>query len=110
MNIVEVKINDICQIALNGRFYVETAPLVEEKLMGVLKAGEKKVVIDFEKVVYISSSGLRVLLAFLKETEKVNAQCVLAGLQPAIQEIFNLSGFNELFKIYDTSEQAVKAF
>ena len=100
---------NIWTMQLIGRFDAQTAPIVEKELLQVLQGEIKMCIVDFEQVDYISSSGLRVLLSFLKESNEKKVACRLAALKPAIQQIFELSGFDSLFTIFDTVDQALEA-
>ena len=53
-----------------------------------------------DQLEYVSSSALRVFLMTLKTLKKKNGRFVLFGLQPQIREVFDISGFLDLFQIY----------
>jgi len=67
-------------------------------------------VVSLDKLEYISSSGLRVLLATLKKVRKQQGDIRLACLKSNIKEVFDISGFTQLFNISDTEETAVDSF
>jgi anti-anti-sigma factor len=58
---------------------------------------------------YISSSGLRVFLVAQKKVLSLNGKLILCNMQPTIQEIFRISGFSNLFRIFDTLEEALES-
>jgi anti-anti-sigma factor len=50
---------------------------------------------------------LRVFLVAQKKAKAINGKLYLCEMQPAIQEIFRISGFSNLFRIFDTQEEAL---
>ena len=110
MDIQDKRTGKINIIALSGRLDAYAANDVEKKLDSLIDAGQVWLVVTLEKLDYISSSGLRVLLAALKKTRKQQGDIKLACLQPYIVEIFDIAGFTQLFNMFDTEEAAVKSF
>lgn len=110
MDIQDKRTGKVNIIALSGRLDAYAANDVERKLDSLIDAGRVWLVINLEKLDYISSSGLRVLLATLKKTRKQEGDIKLACLKPYIAEIFDISGFTQLFNMFDTEEAAVKSF
>jgi len=76
----------------------------------LIDAGQARLVVSLDKLEYISSSGLRVLLATLKKVRKQQGDIRLACLKSNIKEVFDISGFTQLFNISDTEETAVDSF
>jgi len=84
-------------IALEGRLDTTSAP----KLEGVLKEtlrGVTALEMDFEKLEYISSAGLRVLLAAMKVMKKQGAM-VVRHVNETVMEVFEITGFADLLTI-----------
>ncbi len=84
--------------ALEGRLDTITAPVLEEDLMNSLE-GVKDLTLDFEKLDYISSAGLRVLLSTQKIMNKEKGEMKVRNLNDTIAEIFELTGFAEILTI-----------
>lgn len=93
-------------LTLIGRLDTETAPDFELAAHDLLEAGSRQFVVDLAQISYVSSAGLRVLLALAK---KVDGQGVLrlAALQPVVKEVFEKSGFARLFQIFPRTDAAV---
>ena len=71
-------------------------------------AGEEgKIVLDLSGVDYMSSVGLRALMAAAKSARKQSGTIVVAGLQPTLQEIFEISRFVQIFQIFDNARAAI---
>ncbi|MBQ6776320.1 MAG: STAS domain-containing protein [Synergistaceae bacterium] len=85
------------KIALDGRLDTTTAPQLEAEVVGNL-GGVEKLVIDMEKLVYVSSAGLRVLLKAQKVMNKQGSM-LIKNVSPEIKEIFEVTGFDELLTI-----------
>lgn len=88
---------DQLTIQLEGRLDTTTAPQLEEELKASL-AGVKKLVMDFEKLDYLSSAGLRVLLSAQKTMNK-QGEMVIRSVNETISEIFEVTGFIDILTI-----------
>jgi len=78
--------------------------------MDMIEAHEDKILIDCSNMDYVSSSGLRILLMALKKITLAKGKFVLCSLQDNIREIFEISGFTNIFEIYGNKEEALKVF
>jgi anti-sigma B factor antagonist len=65
------------------------------------------IIVDCQKLDFINSSGLRVLIMSLKKARKAGKQLILCNLQKNIKEVFVYSGFDKLFDINLDNEQAL---
>ncbi len=86
----------IC-FALEGRLDTVTSPDLEKELKESLD-GVKELVIDFEKLEYISSAGLRVLLSAQKVMNRQGSMKVV-NVNETIMEIFEVTGFSDILTI-----------
>ena len=84
-------------VSLEGRLDTTTAPKLEAELKESLN-GVTEVVLDFEKLEYISSAGLRVLLSAQKIMNKQGSM-KLIHVNDTIQEIFEVTGFSDILTI-----------
>jgi len=83
-----------------------TAPRLEETLLGLL-AGHRDLVIGMKGVPYVSSAGLRALLAAYKRASAGKGRVVLAGLGAKPREIMSMTGLLGYFLVADTPEDGV---
>ena len=97
MNINLVKENELLKIELQGRLDTNTSPALEE-VINTLEADVKDLVIDIKYLEYISSAGLRVLLAAQKKMNKVGSLKVI-NVCDSIMEIFEITGFVDILEI-----------
>jgi len=102
--------SDVKIVLPEGRLDASSSDELKVKIDGLIGEGCRKVVANFDRVEYISSSGLRVMLASLKQLRKMNGDLKLACLKPYVRETFEIAGFTQLFEIYDGEEEAVARF
>lgn len=84
-------------IALEGRLDTTTAPLLEAELEKSI-ANSTRLIMDFDKLEYLSSAGLRVLLSAQKVMNK-QGEMVIRGVNETIMEIFEVTGFIDILTI-----------
>jgi len=104
------KIGDVTTIIMEGRIDGSVAPDIEQKLLSIISGGSCKLVTDLSGVGFISSAGLRTLLAALKGAKKERGDLRLAGIQGQVQEVLDMTGFSTIFKIYTSAEDAARSF
>ena len=84
-------------VALEGRLDTTTAPQLEAELKAPMD-GITELELDFEKLEYLSSAGLRVLLAAQKVMNK-QGKMVIRHVNETIQEVFEITGFIDILTI-----------
>jgi anti-anti-sigma factor len=107
MQITSSKSGALNVATLEGRLDTATAAEAEATLIGMLAA--PGMVLDMTQVRYVSSAGLRILLKLAKEAKAKGAAYSLVGLQPAVREVFEISGFDKIIPSYATLAEAVAA-
>jgi anti-sigma B factor antagonist len=110
MEIIARKTGDLSIVSLGGRLDAYVSGEVEQRLNTLIDANEVRLVVSLDRLDYISSSGLRVLLASLKKVKKREGDIKIACMKPHIKEVFDIAGFSQLFSIYDHEDAAVLAF
>ena len=88
---------DALSVTVEGRIDTTIAPELEKEIKDSLD-GVKSLVLDFEKVEYISSAGLRVLLSTQKIMNK-QGEMKLINVNSDIMEIFEVTGFSDILTI-----------
>jgi anti-sigma B factor antagonist len=99
----------VVMLSVAGRLDANTVSQLERALMDAQLSGYRVIVIDLGELTYISSSGLRVLLAGRNNARKRGSTVMLCNLQPAVQEILEMVGFSVIFPIFASREQALAA-
>ncbi len=97
MEISKIIDGEKLSVRLSGRLDTTTAPQLEAELRRSVN-GIKKLTLDFTEVEYISSAGLRVLLAAQKVMNR-QGEMKLTGVNADIMEIFEITGFSEILTI-----------
>jgi anti-anti-sigma factor len=107
MDIHEVRERGTVVVAPVGRIDSTTSDRLEQHLVKLLASGERKVVVDFAGVEYISSAGLRVMLALAKKMKDARGSVALCAMGDPVRMVFSLAGFLPLFAVDTTREEAV---
>ncbi|MCR5329418.1 MAG: STAS domain-containing protein [Saccharofermentans sp.] len=97
LNITKSSNANELKVVLEGRLDTTTAPQLEAAL-GEALSGITDLKFDFEKLEYISSAGLRVLLSTQKIMNKQGAM-VISNTSPEVKEIFDVTGFSDILTI-----------
>jgi len=87
-----------------------TAKEVSAFLDSQLREGENQLVADLSQVGYMSSAGLRALLAALKEARHQKGDFRLAAAQDNVRQVLEMSGFTGIFQVFATVEEGVASF
>ncbi len=106
MNITNDQVGDAVIARFEGSLDTTTAPAALAHLDELVDAGNSNIVIDFSAVDFVSSAGLRVLLATAKKMSSAGS-LRLFGLNPEVKEVFDVSGFSTILAIFDEESAAL---
>jgi anti-anti-sigma factor len=109
---VQVEISDRQQVTVveaAGRIDSSNASELGQALTGVINRGRVHLVLDLAKVDYMSSAGLRELVAALKRLQG-KGDLRLAEPSERVLEVLEIAGLDSIFKIYATPNEAVASF
>ena len=98
MNITATENGKELIIALEGRLDTTSAPELEKEL-GVKLDGVDSLILEFEKLRYLSSAGLRVLLAAQKKMNAQKGSMVIKHVNEMIMEVFEVTGFLDILTV-----------
>ncbi|OPY01122.1 MAG: putative anti-sigma factor antagonist BtrV [Syntrophorhabdus sp. PtaB.Bin047] len=107
MEITRRKEKDVSIVAVSGRIDAITAPDFEKSLDELIAAGDRVILIDLTALGYISSAGLRSILSSAKKLKALSGEILFTGLQGPVEEVFQISGFKSIFKIFPTEAEAL---
>ena len=110
MNLSPRRFADVVVVSPVGRIDQSSADTFKDVLaphLAQCTAGEDRLVIDLAGLEYISSAGLRVLMLAAKQSKAQGGTLLLTGLQPLVQEIFEISRFTMVFVITPTLRDAL---
>ena len=97
MTINKTQNGNALTIALEGRLDTVTSPELEKELKDSLEAAET-LTLDFSKLEYISSAGLRVLLSAHKTMSKKGGMKI-TNVNEIVKEVFEVTGFADILTI-----------
>jgi anti-sigma B factor antagonist len=101
---------EVTIVQFEGNLDTNTAPGAHAHFDALADGGQVRIVVDFEKLNYISSAGLRILLATAKKLKGVGGQLRMFGLNDTVQEVFEISGFSTIFAVFATEAEALEGF
>lgn len=101
-------VKNACFVTVEG--YVDTynSSYFEDKLMELLNAGFERFILDFQKVKYLSSTGVGRIIAILKELRTVGGDLVLYKVPDEVYQVIQILGFAKIIKKF-TTEKDVNA-
>ena len=108
MEIVTTKEKTTVVVSVKDKIDAVTAPEFEKTLANLIAQGEKTFLLNFSGLDYISSAGLRSILATAKQLEPKGGTIIFSGLKGPVKDVFNISGFGTIFKIFETQEGALQ--
>jgi len=97
MEIIKNLDNETLTVSLQGRLDTTTAPTLESSLKDDL-SNIKSLIIDLKELEYISSAGLRVLLA-LQKIMNDKGELIIKNVKPEVNEVFEITGFDGFLTI-----------
>jgi anti-sigma B factor antagonist len=109
---VDLKVNDyttddgLTVITVEGEIDVYTAPKLREKLIDLVNKGKFHLLVDMEKVEFLDSTGLGVLVGGLKRVRAHDGSLELVCTQERILKIFRITGLTKVFGIHTSIAEA----
>ena len=108
MQIKEEKQGDVIIVSIDEHLDTATSPQLETHLLGLIEAGERRVLVDCVGLEYVNSAGLKVLLIAAKKLEALDGRFALCTLTPGVLMVFEMIGFNRIMKIAVTRDDALQ--
>lgn len=106
LGITTQKHGDSCTVTLDGEVDVYTAPKLKEELVAAIEGGCADVIVDLERVGFIDSSGLGVLVSALRRARERDGVVRIACTRDNILKIFRITGLDKVFPIFSDVEEA----
>ncbi|MCZ7546093.1 MAG: STAS domain-containing protein [Anaerolineae bacterium] len=110
---MEIKVSELKRVTLfeiSGRIDSTNAAELGEALNTAIDSGRSQIVLDLSAVEYMSSAGLREMVAALKRVKRGTGDVRLANPSERVQEVLELAGLDTIFEVYDTQVEAVGSF
>ena len=96
-------------LTVRGEVDVYTAPRLRERLVELVEAGARSVIVDLSRVEFLDSTGLGVLVGALKRLRAVGGSLALVCGHERLLKIFRITALDRVFSLYDTVEAATAA-
>ena len=97
-------------IQLEGFVDAHTAPQFETTIQAEVDAGHHRIIVNCEKLSYISSAGLGVFMSFVEEVRELGGDIKICSLIPKVKHTFEILGFQEIFDIVENEAMAKQRF
>ena len=101
---------DLLVLAADGGINRGTATQLVESVTGLVERGVRKIIVDFSRVDFITSTGISTLLLLNRSMRTRGAEVKLAGLHGMVSQILQLMRLDTVFSLYPDVEQARRAF
>ena len=101
------RIQDILITIIFGRIDSSNADELQRILDARINSTDQALLLDFERVSYISSAGLWVCLAMAKQFNEPGKQFGIYSLSDPVREVVVASGFDEIISIYESRDAAI---
>ena len=110
MEITNSKVGEVRVVRITGNLDTQSFSDAHAHLMGLMDGGAKKILVDCEKLDYISSAGLRILLVVAKQLTSDGGELRICSLNEVVQEVFDISGFSTIFNVTPSQPAALEGF
>jgi len=107
MEVIAEKLDKALKLKVKGRMDAITAPDFEKECAAWIEGGENDFIVDLGELEYISSAGLRSVLITAKKLKTNNGRICFCNTTGMVQKVFSISGFQSMFPMYDTLEEAL---
>ena len=97
-------------VVIEGKLNTGASPEAEAFISDLIDAGATKILVNLADLDFISSTGLRVILVTGKKLAAVSGKLVLCSPNITVSDVFRMSGFNKMFSVLGTEEEALNQF
>ncbi|NNM43714.1 MAG: STAS domain-containing protein [Chlamydiae bacterium] len=109
LSVERQEINGSQILRLDGRIDASTCVVLEKEIQELLTRKPVLLALDFFKVDYLSSAGMRVLLSSAKKIKTLEGKFVLFGIHEDVMDIIKMAGFEKILKICTNEREALAA-
>lgn len=109
LTIVESRHGRVLVLRLQGRVDARNVGTLAARLAEAIDAGERRIVVEGERLVYVDSAGLQTLLVAAKRLRPLAGRFVLAGLRQPVRRIVDMAGLSSILRLYASESEAVTA-
>ncbi|MCI0653714.1 MAG: STAS domain-containing protein [Methylococcaceae bacterium] len=110
MEITTRHVFEILVVDIAGRLDSLTVGYVNDEMGRIVQSDPTKILVNLEKLDFISSAGLRVLLVAAKLQQSYGGQFKICNANPSVRSVLESSGFNSLISLYPSESEAIGSF
>jgi anti-anti-sigma factor len=103
-------VNGVKVVQIEGELDTGSSPEAQKQLDQLREQGAKKILLDLAKLDFISSAGLRVLLATAQELKQDGGDLRVCSLNETVKEVFDISGVSTLLTVLYNVAKALSGF
>ncbi len=110
---MEITVSDVGEVKvvrMEGSLDTQTSPEAQSQIEQFIDQGATKIVVNFEKLDYVSSAGLRILLTTAKRLKANGGELRIWGLNGDVQDAFRFAGFHMILTVKNTESEALEGF
>ena len=101
---------EITVVEIEGKMNTSASPDAEKFLNALLEDGVTKILLNLENLDFIASTGLRVILATGKKLAGVSGKLAICSPNLTVMDVLKMSGFSQMFNVFDSEEEALSNF
>jgi len=91
---------------LSGRLDSATAPSIEEDIALCIQSGARDMILDCDKVTYITGTGMQSLLRLARKMQDARGKLAVCNLHNQVRDVFDFCGLEGVLPVYDTMSDA----
>lgn len=110
MNIAGEIVNGVTVVRFEGNLDNGSSTAAQDYLLAAIERGAARVIMSFDKVDFVSSAGLRVLLLTAKRLAVGGGRLRICSLNESVAEVFEITGFNTIFNVFGSEADALSNF
>jgi anti-anti-sigma factor len=108
MNITTENIDGTTVVRLSGDLDTNSSTGAQNTIEEIIDGGATDMLVNLKEVGFVSSAGLRILLAAAKKLNRVDGKLRISDLNETVLEVFEISGFITILKVFPTEEAALQ--
>lgn len=111
LDYIDMDIDDVTEIVLTGRITLgQGSQRLREAVDAVLERGRRSLLLNFDEVFYVDSSGLGELVLALKRVQEAGGQIKLMKLNQMTRDLVQLTRIYTLFEVFTDEDKAIESF
>ena len=99
---------DVVVLRLQGRLDAASSPQIEQQINSIIETGNFKIVLNLAGVDYLSSAGMRLLLATSKKLKHLEGKILTCHISDDVMDVIKMAGFQHVLELYQTEEESLR--